>query len=84
MKIRKKRDFSADEKVIKKREFGDAFSPYGIDNAEYAAYYDASTLLGRPTSHNAHSAQHRGVGAPNVFPDPLFKEQWYLVSSNLI
>lgn len=31
-----------------------------------------------------HRTRYRALGAQNIFPDPLFKEQWYLVSNKFI
>uniref|UniRef100_A0A1B6CCM9 furin n=1 Tax=Clastoptera arizonana TaxID=38151 RepID=A0A1B6CCM9_9HEMI len=58
------------EKKRHKRDFRDEFSSFG----------DFSSFFGGNTQNLGvhHHPQYRGVSTPNIFPDPLFKEQWYL------
>ncbi|RZF37214.1 hypothetical protein LSTR_LSTR011064, partial [Laodelphax striatellus] len=60
------------EKVRIKRDFGDSFSSFGSDFSSF--YGDSDVQVS--ASHHPH---YRGApGGPTVFPDPLYKEQWYL------
>lgn len=68
-KIRRKRDYSSLQP-----EFGAAPAPQHL---LYARQYDGLLRAVAPQSR----LQYRDTGgAHSIFPDPLFKEQWYLVS----
>jgi len=62
------------EKRRKKRDFSEPnFPAFG----DYPTFFGTSAAL----QEEDHQPQYRGIGPHNVFPDPLFKEQWYLVSN---
>ncbi|XP_039291346.1 furin-like protease 2 [Nilaparvata lugens] len=56
------------EKRRVKRDFGDSFATFGSD---FSGLYDTGDAVQVSASHRPHYR-----GAP--FPDPLYKEQWYL------
>jgi proprotein convertase subtilisin/kexin type 5 len=65
------------EKKRKKRDFGAA--SYGF--ADYQPFF--SEFGPRPRQAAAfHRQRNRGIPLQNLFTDPLFKEQWYLVSTS--
>lgn len=57
------------EKKRRKRDFSDANFP---------SFGDFPNFFGNLQSSSQHQPQYRGISAHNIFPDPLFKEQWYL------
>jgi hypothetical protein len=62
------------EKRRKKRDYSEPNFP---------AFGDYPSFFGTGASalqEEQHQPQYRGIGPHNVFPDPLFKEEWYLVS----
>lgn len=62
------------EKKRLKRDFSSSFDAHPFDYP----YYDANLLNQQLNLAGSH---YRASSQPNVFPDPLFKEQWYLVST---
>lgn len=65
------------EKKRKKRDFGAASYPF----AGYQPFF--SDFGPRPRQAALfHRQRNRGVPLQNLFTDPLFKEQWYLVSTS--
>jgi hypothetical protein len=63
------------EKRRKKRDYSEPNFP---------AFGDYPAIFGSGLQDQQHQPQYRGIGPHNVFPDPLFKEQWYLVSTVVI
>ncbi|KAH8303711.1 hypothetical protein KR018_001969, partial [Drosophila ironensis] len=80
------------EKVRRKRDgpFQDlpTYSPYNVLRPPGGSYVvDPNPHLSyspEPLSLSTHSGrmEYRDVGSHSIFSDPLFKEQWYLVSKN--
>lgn len=63
------------EKKRSKRDFVDDRGFSSFAGSDLSSLYEPQELS------PAHHPHYRGAGpAPLVFPDPLFKEQWYLVS----
>lgn len=63
------------EKIRKKRDFQPVRFPGATNRAR-----DPLAFL-RSIANGAH-IQYRSTDSHLVFPDPLYKEQWYLVSSS--
>lgn len=63
------------EKRRAKRDYPDPSFP---------AFGDYPSFFGTGSQDQQHQPQYRGISPHNVFPDPLFKEQWYLVSTVII
>jgi hypothetical protein len=64
------------EKRRHKRDYSEpSFPAFG----DYPSFF--GTGVGLQEEQQQHQPQYRGIGPHNVFPDPLFKEQWYLVST---
>jgi hypothetical protein len=62
------------EKRRMKRDYSDPnFPSFG----DYPSFFGAGAT---GLQEEQHQPQYRGIGPHNVFPDPLFKEEWYLVS----
>jgi hypothetical protein len=62
------------EKLRMKRDYSDPnFPAFG----DYPSFFGAGAT---GLQEEQHQPQYRGIGPHNVFPDPLFKEEWYLVS----
>uniref|UniRef100_A0A1B6GHW2 furin n=2 Tax=Proconiini TaxID=565685 RepID=A0A1B6GHW2_9HEMI len=60
------------EKKRHKRDFSDPnFPSFG----DFQSLFTHGNLQGLT---NQHHNRYRGIGPLNIFPDPLFKEQWYL------
>ncbi|KDR23422.1 Furin-like protease 2 [Zootermopsis nevadensis] len=57
------------EKRRAKRDYPDPSFP---------AFGDYPSFFGTGSQDQQHQPQYRGISPHNVFPDPLFKEQWYL------
>ncbi|XP_063223097.1 furin-like protease 2 isoform X2 [Bacillus rossius redtenbacheri] len=55
------------EKVRKKRDFED-----------FQSFSDFPSFFGGSGAASQRHVQYRGIGARDLFPDPLYKEQWYL------
>ena len=65
------------EKRRRKRDYSDSsFPAFG----DYPSFFGTGTGM-QDEQQQQHQPQYRGIGPHNVFPDPLFKEQWYLVST---
>ena len=62
------------EKKRKKRDF----VPTSFAFADYPTFFDEFGPRSRQATY--HRQRNRGVPLQNLFTDPLFKEQWYLVS----
>ena len=66
------------EKRRSKRDYSESsFPAFG----DYPSFF--GTGAGLQEDQQQHQPQYRGIGPHNVFPDPLFKEQWYLVSTGV-
>jgi hypothetical protein len=66
------------EKRRTKRDYSEtSFPAFG----DYPSFFGTGGGL---QMEEQHQPQYRGIGPHNVFPDPLFKEQWYLVSTDII
>ncbi|XP_036319239.1 furin-like protease 2 isoform X3 [Rhagoletis pomonella] len=84
------------EKLRKKRDGSyttlPGYSPYDVirpgggfvsaSGPRLAYQPTASARIGSPLLSRAPRIQYRAATSHNIFPDPLFKEQWYLVSDN--
>lgn len=71
------------EKVRRKRDYGTIYNGQ-FSPLDTASELDALLLGGvAPSASRLHTARYRalGVGTQSIFPDPLFKEEWYLVSA---
>lgn len=67
------------EKKRKKRDFGAASYAF----ADYPPFFSDFGPRPRPRQATVfHRQRNRGLPLQNLFTDPLFKEQWYLVSMN--
>jgi len=65
------------EKRRTKRDYSEtSFPAFG----DYPSFFGTGGGLQEEQQHQPH---YRGIGPHNVFPDPLFKEQWYLVSTGI-
>lgn len=64
------------EKKRKKRDFGAASYAF----ADYSPFFDFGPRPRQATLF--HRQRNRGLPLQNLFTDPLFKEQWYLVSTD--
>lgn len=62
------------EKRRKKRDYQ---IPSSFSFSDYPSIFDDFTSRQRPPFHHQ---RNRGAPLQNLFTDPLFKEQWYLVS----
>ncbi|KAK7573323.1 hypothetical protein V9T40_010514 [Parthenolecanium corni] len=63
-----------EQQIVKKRYKRDFSSSFDAHPFDYS-YYDANLLNQQLNLAGSH---YRAGSQPNVFPDPLFKEQWYL------
>lgn len=67
------------EKKRKKRDFGAASYAF----ADYPPFFSDFGPRPRPRQATVfHRQRNRGLPLQNLFTDPLFKEQWYLVSTD--
>lgn len=67
------------EKRRKKRDFGAASYAF----ADYPPFFSDFGPRPRPRQATVfHRQRNRGLPLQNLFTDPLFKEQWYLVSTD--
>lgn len=64
------------EKKRKKRDFGAPSYAF----ADYSPFFDFGPRPRQATLF--HRQRNRGLPLQNLFTDPLFKEQWYLVSTD--
>lgn len=64
----------------RKRVKRDFSSPSFPSFASFFGGFSQGSSGGSSSHHN----HHRAIGPYNIFPDPLFKEQWYMVCSKFI
>lgn len=64
------------EKRRRKRDYTEA--RFGSSFADLPSFLGARSQPQAPAQPQPHRQHYRGIGVQSLFPDPLYKEQWYL------